>query len=261
MTDYSVSDARRISTSARRLIQAGRTWLFHLVILLWSLPFGLVIITLFQIWRPPPVVRWTLRLWSTGFVAAARWITGVNYVLEGMENIPAQPVIFVCNHQSYWESIAFTAFFPHINVVSKAGAMDIPVFGWGLRHAPMIPVHRDRRGGNLRRIVRDARASLAGGRNILFFPEGTRVPPGARRRYQRGLEMLYRECGVAIVPVAHNAGLCWAEGFRTKHAGLITIRFLPPVAPHGDPRQVTVGIERLLNGEKDTLAALPAREA
>lgn len=257
MTDLSGSDMSPTATRTSRFTGWVRTWVFNLTILLWSLPFGLVIITLFQIWRTPRAVRWTLRLWSSGFVFAARWITGVSHIIEGRENIPARPVIFICNHQSYWESIAFTAFFPHINVVSKAGAMDIPVFGWGLRHAPMIPVHRDRRGGNLRRIVRESKISLASGRSILFFPEGTRVQPGAVRRYQRGLGLLYGECGVEVIPVAHNAGLCWTEGFQIKHPGLITMRFLPPISPGGDPTEVAIRIERLLNEEKEILAALP----
>jgi len=255
MTESSASAVVRDGTAVQQWARAARTRLFELTMLLWCLPFGLAIITLFQVWRPPWVVRRVLRLWSTGFVAAARWITGVRYVIEGSENIPDRPVIFICNHQSYWESIAFTAFFPDINVVSKAGAMDIPVFGWGLRHAPMIPVHRDRRGANLRRIIRDARASLAAGRSILFFPEGTRVRPGARRKYQRGLELIYGVCGAEIVPVVHNAGLFWTKALRTKHPGLITLRFLPLIPPGRDAAAVATEIESLLNREKDALAA------
>lgn len=240
-------------------LQTFRTRVFELAVLLWSLLFGLAILTVFQVWRPPSVVRRALRLWSSGFVAAARWIVGVRYVVEGRENLPDCPVIFVCNHQSSWESIALTAFVADVNVVAKAETMDIPVFGWGLRHAPMIPVHRDRRGGNLRRIVRDARTSLAEGRSILIFPEGTRVRPGDTRRYQRGLALLYGACDADIVPVVHNAGLCWREGFRTKFAGLVTMRFLPPIAPGGDPEAVAREIEELINREKDALLRRPRR--
>jgi 1-acyl-sn-glycerol-3-phosphate acyltransferase len=234
-------------------LQLLRTRLFEIAILLWSLPFGLAILTVFSVTRPPAVVRRALRLWSSGFVFAARHIVGVRYRLEGVENVPAGPVVFVCNHQSYWESIAFTAFVPHINVVSKAEAMEIPVFGWGLRHAPMTPVFRDRKGGNLRRIVREAKTSLAEGRSVLIFPEGTRVAPGRRRRHLRGLELLYSACQAPLVPVVHNAGLCWTKGFDVKRAGEVVVRFCDPVARGQDPARIARETESLLNREKDSL--------
>jgi 1-acyl-sn-glycerol-3-phosphate acyltransferase len=234
-------------------LQVLRTRLFELAILLWSLPFGLAIMTVFKLARPPRIVRRALRLWSSGFIFAARHIVGVRYRFEGIETVPAEPVVFVSNHQSYWESIAFTAFVPHINVVCKAEAMEIPVFGWGLRHAPMTPVFRTRRGANLRRIVREARNSIAEGRSVLIFPEGTRVSPGGRRPHLRGLELLYGSCGAPVVPVVHNAGLCWTAGFGVKRAGEIVVRFCPPIAPGQDPARIARRVEALLNREKDAL--------
>ena len=234
-------------------LQLVRTRLFELAMVLWSLPFGLAILTVFKIARPPVLVRRVLRLWSWGFILAARRILGVRYRLEGVENIPLGPVVFAGNHQSYWESIAFTAFVPHINVVSKAEAMAIPVFGWGLRHAPMTPVFRNTRGANLRRIVREAKTSIAEGRSILIFPEGRRVEPGRTSPHLRGLVLLYEACAVPIVPVVHNAGLCWSAGFGLKRAGEIVVRFCPPIPPGHDPVQVARQIEDLLNREKDAL--------
>ncbi len=253
MTEQADNLVARSMTPPASMLQWLRTRLFELAILLWSLLFGLAIITIFQIHRTPAIVRWVLRTWSTGFIFAARWIVGVRYTIEGRESVPARPVIYVCNHQSYWESIAFTVLVPNLNVITKARAMEIPVFGWGLRHAPMIAVYRDRRGGNLRRIVREARQSLAEGRSVILFPEGTRVKPGHSRPYERSLELLYKKCGVDIVPVAHNAGLLWTKGFATKAAGLITMRFYPPIAPDMDARIVAERVERLLNREKDAL--------
>lgn len=245
-------EAKRIG----RLVGAARTRLFEVAILLWSLPFGVLILTLFQVWRPPHVVRRALRLWSTGFIAAARWIVGVRYVIEGRENIPDAPAIFVCNHQSYWESIALTALIADINVVSKAEATGIPVFGWGLRHAPMIFVNRDRRGTNLRRVLREAKATLSEGRSILIFPEGTRVPPGGRRTFERGLEALYRSSGVPVIPIVHNAGLLWLDGFRTKIPGLVTLRFCTPVEPGQSSAALMQELEVFINVEKDRLLSV-----
>lgn len=192
-------------------------------------------------------------MWSSGFIRAAQIIIGVNYRVLGRENIPDEPCIFVCNHQSYWESIALTAFIPDINVISKTGAMAIPVFGWGLRHAPMIPVNRTQRGMNLRRIVREAERSIANGRSVLIFPEGTRVKPGARRRYLRGLKLLYASCNAPMVPIVQDAGRCWTEGFSVKHPGMVTMRFDPAIEPGHNPAEVAQNIEAHINREKDGL--------
>ncbi|MEM0943357.1 MAG: lysophospholipid acyltransferase family protein, partial [Pseudomonadota bacterium] len=163
------------------------------------------------------------------------------------------PFLLVSNHQSYWESIALTAIFPHINVITKSPAMRIPVFGWGLRHAPMIAVHRGEPGRNLRRIVREAAGSVAEGRSILIYPEGTRVAPGQRRPHERGLELLYRHCGVPVVPMVLNAGWIWPKALGLKRPGEVLIRILPQVPPGDDPRRVQRQLEQLLNDEKDRL--------
>lgn len=253
MSETTTSSAIGAEAGTGISLQLLRTRLFEIAILLWSVPFGLAILTVFRVLRPPAIVRRTLRLWSSGFIFAAHHIVGVRYRIEGAENVPEGPVVFVSNHQSYWESIAFTAFVPHINVVSKAEAMEIPIFGWGLRHAPMTPVFRNRKGTNLRRIVREARKSLAQGRSVLIFPEGTRVSPGCRRPHLRGLELLYSACDAPLVPVVHNAGLCWSAGFGVKRAGEIVVRFCPPIAPGQDPARMARQTESLLNREKDAL--------
>jgi 1-acyl-sn-glycerol-3-phosphate acyltransferase len=218
-----------------------------------SVLIGVLIIIYLRWTRKPREVRWVLRLWSSSFIYGARAIIGMKYRLEGLDNIPDGPVIFVGNHQSYWESIAMTVLFPHINVVTKREAMSIPVFGWGLRHAPMIPIYRDAPGQNLRRLLRDGSKSALEGRSILIYPEGGRVPPGERRPYSRGLAPLYRRCGCDVVPFVTNAGLYWPKGFKTKRPGLITIRFLPTIPAGQAPEVFASDVERLLNLEKDTL--------
>lgn len=230
-----------------------RTRLFELYVLIFSALIGVGILIYLRWTRKPREVRWVLRLWSASFIYGARAILGMKFRVEGLENIPDRPVIFVGNHQSYWESIAMTVFFPHINVVTKRAAMSIPVFGWGLRHAPMIPVDRDAPGQNLRRLLRDGSASIAEGRSILIYPEGGRVPPGERRPFSRGLGPLYRRCGCDVVPFVTNAGLYWFAGFRTKRPSLITIRFLPAIPAGQPPDEFAADIELLLNREKDIL--------
>ncbi|MEX0760693.1 MAG: lysophospholipid acyltransferase family protein [Tistlia sp.] len=234
-------------------ISALRTRLFELFVLIVSAFIGSAILLYLRWTQRPRQVRAVLRFWSRSFIFGARIILGVKYRVEGLENVPAGAVVFVGNHQSYWESIAMTAIVPDLNVVTKRAAMAIPVFGWGLQHAPMTPIDRDAPGRNIRRLVRQARASLASGRSMLIFPEGGRLCPRQRRPFARGLEILYRECNVPVVPFVTNAGLFWPAGFAAKRAGTITLRFLPQLAPGGEPRAFAAEIEGLLNEEKEKL--------
>lgn len=230
-----------------------RTRLFEIYVLIYSALVGLVILVYLRWTGKPREVRWFLRLWSASFIYGARAILGARFRVEGLENVPKRPVIFVGNHQSYWESIAMTVFFPHINVVTKQSAMSVPVFGWGLRYAPMIPIDRNAPGQNLRRLLRDGSRSIAEGRSILIYPEGGRVPPRERRPFPRGLGLLYRRCGCEVVPFVTNAGLSWPAGFKTKRPSLVTIRFLPAIPPGQAPDEFAADIELLLNREKDKL--------
>lgn len=223
-----------------------------------SVGIGAVILVYLRWTKRPNEVRWFLRLWSTCFIFGARALTGTRFRLEGLENIPDRPVIFVGNHQSYWESIAMTVFVPHINVVTKRAAMAIPVFGWGLRHAPMTPIDRDAPGKNLRRMMKQGKESILEGRSVLIYPEGSRVPPGEQRPFSRGLAPLYRHCGCDVVPFVTDAGRHWPAGFETKKPGIVTMRFLPPIPAGKDPHTVAGDLETLLNAEKGKLLNKPA---
>ncbi len=243
----------RAATGAGLALAHLRSGLLYLAILVMSLGHGAAILLYFHWRRTPERARWLLTTWSAGFVGLARWITGIRHVWEGREKIPPGPVIYVVNHQSLWESIAWTVFVRDVNIVTKRELMAIPVFGWGLRHAPMIPVYRDQPGRNLRRLLREGTASLAAGRSVLIFPEGTRLAVGARRPFARGFEALYARAGVPIVPVVHNSGLVWPKGFAAKRAGTITLRVLDPIPPGRSPAEVAAELEARIDAEKDRL--------
>jgi 1-acyl-sn-glycerol-3-phosphate acyltransferase len=78
-------------------------------------------------------------------------------------------------------------------------------------------------------MVKQARARLAEGRQILIFPEGTRAPVGAPADYKPGVAAIYRDLDVPCWPVATNSGVHWpAHGFR-RYPGTVVFEFLPPI--------------------------------
>lgn len=253
---YNTTNTSNIRIHPLRYIAAWlRTRINEGFMLLVSITAGTTIIFYLKWTHKPVLVRHVLRFWSSGYIYGAKYILGVKYKLEGLENIPSGPVIYMGNHQTAWESIMMTVLVPNVNIVTKLAAMSIPVFGWGLKHAPMIAVDPDTPGQNLRRLLKDGKASIKEGRSIVIFPEGSRVPIGETRPYARGFEILYKHCSIPVVPFVTNAGLHWPSGYSTKHPATITLRFLPPIETGKNPEAFATELEDLIRSETSKLMA------
>jgi 1-acyl-sn-glycerol-3-phosphate acyltransferase len=88
----------------------------------------------------------------------------------------------------------------------------------------------------------------------VIFPEGTRVRVGEKRAYQQGGAWLAAQCGVPVVPVAHNAGRLWPRNAFLKRPGNVTVRIGPPIPTAGrDAKQVSADAEAWIEGEQRSL--------
>ena len=168
-------------------------------------------------------------LWLLGTIA------GTRVEIRGREHIPPGGLLVASKHQSLWETFALATLFDDPTFVLKRELMWIPLFGWFLWKADMVPI--DRRAGSsaLREMTRRARDEVAHGRQLLIFPEGTRRPPGAEPAYKYGIVHLYEKLGVPCVPVALNSGLFWPRRSFIRRPGTIIVEILAPIPP-GLPR-------------------------
>jgi 1-acyl-sn-glycerol-3-phosphate acyltransferase len=71
------------------------------------------------------------------------------------------------------------------------------------------------------------RAAGAAGRQVIIFPEGTRVAPGAEVALQPGIVAIARATGLPVVPVATDSGRYWARDAIRKRPGTIRIKLFP----------------------------------
>ena len=177
--------------------------------------------------------------WSRLVIRLARWILGIEWRVEGRENLPSRPAVILAKHQSAWETMAFQLIFPPQVLVLKRELLWIPFFGWGLALMSPIAINRSRGMRALRTIARRGRERLAQGFWVVVFPEGTRVAPGAQREYHPGGAWLASASGAPVVPVAHNAGLLWPRNAFLKRPGTVTVRIGPPIeAADLDPKTI-----------------------
>jgi len=229
-----------------------RSALFALALVVVTPPYALIALATFPL---PRLVRYRIISgWSRLVVRLARAICGIRWTVEGREHLPAKPSVILAKHQSAWETLAFQEIFPPQVLVLKKELLWIPFFGWGL--ALMSPIAIDRANGRaaLRDIARRGRERLAQGFWVVIFPEGTRVRVGETRPYQQGGAWLAAQCGVPVVPVAHNAGRLWPRNAFLKRPGNVTVRIGPPIPTAGrDAKQISADAEAWIEGEQRTL--------
>ncbi|MSO89147.1 MAG: 1-acyl-sn-glycerol-3-phosphate acyltransferase [Rhodospirillaceae bacterium] len=179
---------------------------------------------------PPSWVRAATRFWAVGVLWLLAIIVGLRYRIRGAEHLPRGTGIIASNHQSAWDAIVFLALLPDAVYVLKQELLRVPLLGWYLRRLKMIPIDRAAGGRALQRMLHDPEQTAAT-RQIIVFPEGTRVPPGEQRPYRSGVSALYSRLALPLTPVALNSGLFWPRRGFIKRPGTITLIVLPAIEP------------------------------
>jgi 1-acyl-sn-glycerol-3-phosphate acyltransferase len=226
-----------------------RSVLFMAVLAVVTVPYGIVLTLL----RPlvGPFTRYkVVQGWSRTAMWLIRHMLGIDYRVLGRENIPSQPSVILCKHQSAWETIALQRIFPPQIYVMKRELLRIPFFGWGLGSIPMISIDRSAGKEALQQIGEQGCERLKSGFWVVVFPEGTRVAPGLTRRYKTGGAYLAVAAGALVVPVAQDAGELWPRNAFLKYPGTITVSIGPPIDARGlTPDQVNARVAAWIEAE------------
>jgi len=223
-------------------------WLGLRSTLLWLLfaPFTLTMATiiLFLFFLPIAYRMALVRFWSAFTLASLRLCCGLNYTVEGLENIPAEGFIVMSKHSSTWETIAIQGFFERPLVwVVKRELTWIPFFGWGLKVMDSIALNCGTGRKAINQLIAESRVMMDNGRILMLFPEGTRVPPGQSKPFKLGGAIVSQQTGYAVLPIAHNAGEYWPRHSWIKWPGTVRVVIGEPIPP-GDktPEEIIADI-------------------
>lgn len=196
--------------------------------------------------------RWAAKVWANFALISLRTICGIRYRIEGAEHIPTGGAIVAANHQSMWETIALFAVLERPVMVFKKELAKVPIYGWWTLRAGAIPVDRAAGVRALNALTRTARARIADGGQVVVFPEGTRARIGEKLPLQPGIASIYLTAGAPCTPAVHDSGRFWRQpGGVTalKTPGLVTLRFLPPIAPGLSRKAFMETLAARLHGE------------
>ena len=229
------------------------SFLFNIAFYLWT-AIVVLFLCLPALLLPYPAIYGVGRLWVKGALLLLRRLTGLTHRVVGLENTRRGQAIYAAKHQSSWDTLIFALYLDKPAYVVKRELLYIPLFGVCLMKAGHIPVDRAGRAAALKRLLAAAKARRAQRRDILIFPEGTRVLPGQHKPYQPGVAALYGALDLPVVPVALNSGLFWSRRSFTKKPGVITLEFLPPIPPGLNRRAFMAELEKRLEGASTRLA-------
>lgn len=174
------------------------------------------------------------KLWARLYLAGGRLFCGIRTHVEGLEKLPMdRPFIIASQHQSAFDTLVWMNLVPRPTYVMKEELLKVPFVGPMLKLTGMIPVERAGGTKAMRGLLKRTEEANTDGRQMIIFPEGTRMPYGATISLKPGIVAMARHTALPVYPVATNSGLCWPNRGFLKRAGTISIVVCDPVEAKG----------------------------
>ncbi|OYX86030.1 MAG: hypothetical protein B7X99_06345 [Rhizobiales bacterium 17-65-6] len=241
-----------------------RHFLFQIAFYAVTIVFGILLLPFLVM---PRRILWKgVCTWLRACLFVLHHVGGVKEEIRGRESIPKGPLLVAAKHQSAWETLSLLLLFEDPTFILKRELTWIPIFGWYLWRAGMIPVNRGAGALALKEMTARAVEESRKGRQILIFPEGTRRSAGAPPEYKFGVAHLYGSLGVPCLPIALNAGIFWPRR-KPLRQGTIRAEILPLIPaklPRGVfaarlEREIEAATNRLLDKGWEELGEEPPR--
>ncbi len=218
-----------VALRARSAALVVRSLAFAVASVVWSAVLAVVFLPLLL--APRARMQAGARLWARGVLGLLGVCCGLHHRVVGREHLPAGAFVIAAKHQSAWDTLVFHGLLADPVFVVKEELLRVPLFGWYLRKAGNIGIPRRAGFRAIKAMLPAVERRLSEGAQVIIFPEGTRVAPGARMPYQPGIAAIATRLAVPVVPAALNSGLFWGRRRFLKRPGVITLEFLAPIPP------------------------------
>jgi 1-acyl-sn-glycerol-3-phosphate acyltransferase len=181
----------------------------------------LVVASIAYFWSAACVLAWVVVPWVSyrqrdpllarrrmQRIVQARWVSfhrnlerlGIYRIQYEGETIPDGPAVLVANHPTLLDVTSIMCRNPHVCCVVKSSIIESRLVGRLLKSCG----HVSGGDGNLMSgasVIHALEGRIAEGFPVLVFPEGTRSPKGAVRRFRRGAFEVARTTGAPLIPL------------------------------------------------------------
>ena len=183
-------------------------------------------------WFAKQHALWVAQRWAALVLDGADTICGVRAVVIGREHLPTKGAALIASqHQSAFDTMIWLRLVPRTAYVFKSELARVPLFGPLLVPSGQIPVDRGASFSAIRSLLRGADRAKADGRQIVIFPEGTRVAAGSVGELRPGIAALAARTGLPVIPVSTDSGRLWGRRSFRKWPGPVHLVVGPPIPP------------------------------
>jgi len=149
--------------------------------------------------------------------------------ISGKEKVPEGAVLFVSNHQSYFDiPIFFAALDKQVGFVAKSDLDRIPIFNKWIAIIKSVFIDR----GDTRQslmAIQEGIKLLKNGYSLVIFPEGTRSKCDKISDFKKGSLRLAVKSGVPVVPVTINGSYKLFEESNRISSGKVDFFIHEPI--------------------------------
>ncbi|WP_306418064.1 lysophospholipid acyltransferase family protein [Jannaschia formosa] len=180
-------------------------------------------------------------------------LTGLRCEIRGTP--PREGALVAAKHQSFMDVIVLWNAVPRGFFIMKSILQYAPVLGQYALRSGCIPVARGKRGEAIRQMLAEIRSGKRADGQLLIYPQGTRVAPGAQAPYKVGTFAMYEQLGQPCYPVATNIGLYWPKRGVLRRPGRAVMEFLDPIPPGLDRTRFMTELETRIETASNRLMA------
>lgn len=172
---------------------------------------------------------WVIKTYCAAMFWLLRVICGMRVEVRGP--VPRGDVIVAAKHQSFLDIMLLAYHLPRARFIMKKQLRWAPFIGLYALRIGSTPVDRGRRSAAMKQMVEQVEKTADEAHQLVIYPQGTRVLPGATLPYKAGAGVLYERLGKVCVPAATNVGVFWSRRSRFRRPGLAVLEFLEPIPP------------------------------
>ena len=131
-------------------------------------------------------------------------LAGVGFeVRRGPGFDPQRASFFIVNHVNLFDPFVLYSAIPQfVRGLELESHFKIPVYGWMMKRFGNVPVPKQTRPSDLKRMWRLTKAALDAGTSLIAFPEGSRTLDGHVGPFKHGVFRMAQHFGYPIVPVS-----------------------------------------------------------